>query len=463
MPTKKPSLAIESLKTHLLEIFFNKLNEDKTQVGLELEFVPFRRTEERIDGFVPLFDSGDGLVEMLTRRERRLSVLPEAPADDPLRLSTVAGGQLTFEPGAQLEYSSAPHGSLYGVVRELAQILDELRRHVEPEGLWFLQSGLNPWYRVDEIPLQLNKPRYRHMNHYFASLGPFGQRMMRLSTSLQVNLDVGNAQTAPRRWLVANLLAPIMCATFANSPFCERRFQKVKSYRTIIWQNLDPSRTGFQRGLEAVDYDPCPIQQYLDFALDACCMWLPNRNGELVFDGHYRTFRHWLKCGFHGLYPDFDDWTTHLTTLFPQVRPRGFFEIRYLDAQSQAFWMIPGVILTHILYDAETCERVIELLMPYRTNLSGMMLEAATQGLDEPEIADRAKRVFTLAMDAASRSESQPIMEICESFFRDYTYRNRCPADDLIELNDGRVFSPQQYLDYEARLAEKVRHMALLS
>ena len=49
---------------------------------------------------------------------------------------------------------------------------------------------------------------------------------------------------------------------------------------------------------------------------------------------------------------DADDLAVHLTTLFPPVRPRGWFEVRYLDAQPWRWWPVPMAVLTALLDDA---------------------------------------------------------------------------------------------------------------
>lgn len=463
MPRQTPLLNPDMLKEHLLKSFFHGLDEDHRLVGLELELIPFRRTPHRLDEIVPLADPDQGLIACLRSRFQGNNLLVYAPNEQGTpRFDVRGGGVLTFEPGGQLEYSSPPFSTLENAIRNMAHVLEIIERHLEADDIWFFFGGLNPWYRVEEIGLQLTKERYVQMNDFFCARGPFGQKMMRLSTSLQVNLDVGDRDTVERRWLAANLMAPIICAAFANSPFCDRQPQPVKSYRSLIWQNLDPSRTGFQKGLELPDYEPCPVCQYLDFALDGICMRLPDAHGRMVFDRHFRTFRHWMEYGFHGLYPDLHDWEYHLSTLFPVVRPRGFFEMRYIDAQPRAFWMVPGVILTEVLYDEGLREEVIAWLSPYRTTLTGMLREAAVHGMAEEEISGLAGKIIRRALEVGQSHRDAALLSACEQYLETYTLQRRCPADDLLELNHGEVFTPAQYHDYERRLLEQFGAIPLL-
>ena len=455
------TITMDQLKEHLLLNFFQSLTQDERRVGLELEIIPLMTGPNGGAQTVPLsVSNGTGVVDFL-RDEDEYGWFQYAPGSDGAwRFVDTAGGQITFEPGGQIEYSSNVHKQLYQVVKDMTVAFDRMGQILGKHGIRFLHSGLNPFHSIHQVGLQIPKERYQHMNRYFEAIGPFGQKMMRLSGSLQVNLDVGYVEQARRRWLASNLLAPVMCAIFGNSPFHEGKPTGFKSYRAKIWQNLDPSRTGFQKGFEAVQYQACPIEQYLNFALDACCMWLPNQDGKTGFDGNFRTFRHWMDCGFHGLYPDFEDWKKHLTTLFPEVRPRGFYEIRYLDGPPKAFWMVPGVVLLHLLYDEAALEEVISLLSPYRTTLTPMMLEAACKGLEEKDLLVLSKKIFETALKAASKTENQHLLSISEIFFKNFTHQGLSPADELYALNQGKIFGLDDFWALDQKHEDLVKVQA---
>ena len=55
--------------------------------------------------------------------------------------------------------------------------------------------------------------------------------------------------------------------------------------------------------------------------------------------------------------PTEDDLAYHLTTLFPPVRPRGWFEVRYLDAQHPRWWPVPVVLLATAVDAADLDDR----------------------------------------------------------------------------------------------------------
>ena len=124
--------------------------------------------------------------------------------------------QLTFEPGGQIEISSKPYPCLDDASVRIKSMLAFLREHFSSKGITLWPSGVNPWYTTESLPLQMTKPRYLAMDRYFNQVGAYGSQMMRLTSTVQVNLDFGEHQdTMAKRYLVANLLAPISTAIFA--------------------------------------------------------------------------------------------------------------------------------------------------------------------------------------------------------------------------------------------------------
>ena len=111
-----------------------------------------------------------------------------------------------------------------------------------------------------------------------------------------------------------NGLAPIIVALFANSRQYAGQRTEWASYRAQLWMTLDASRTG-------IVYDQAsPHLRYFAFALDATAM----RSGGAA---GYRTFRDWMADSTVSR----DDWLFHLSTLFPEVRAKEFFEMRSAD------------------------------------------------------------------------------------------------------------------------------------
>ncbi len=460
MAKKERTLTLETMR-EVMNLQFEPGKMHDGSVGFELEIWPFRKTAKQGAELVRLYDDeGHGSVQLLQTMEGRIPGLRYAPTPYGLpRFEIGKGGQITFEPGGQIEYSGPPLPTLAEAIADLAAMIEELRCKFKAHDIWLFHSGLNPWHTVEEIGQNLRASRYENMDRYLGSRGPYGQRMMRQSTSLQLNIDTGEPDVVRRRWLAANLVAPIFSAMFGNSPFVDGKFTGAYSFRSVIWQNMDPTRTGFPEGLLAAEYCPCPSEQYLAFARGANCLWLPTASGEYRFEGTYRSFDQWLTDGFHGLYPDIDDWKTHLSTLFPEVRVRGFLEVRYIDAQSKVWCAVPAILLAQLLYSEKAREQVIEWLMPHRPNLPALMHAAAYKGLDDDDLAGLADRIYRLALSAMDGTEGRNVAELCERFFQLYTYRRLSPGAELARLNGGEVFTPEQYREYDNRQVGEAGHL----
>jgi glutamate--cysteine ligase len=77
---------------------------------------------------------------------------------------------------------------------------------------------------------------------------------------------------------VALALQPVATALFANSPFFEGKPNGHKSWRSRIWRDLDPDRTGM---LPFVFEDGFGFERYAEYALDVP-MYFVYRDGVYI-------------------------------------------------------------------------------------------------------------------------------------------------------------------------------------
>jgi glutamate--cysteine ligase len=209
-------------------------------------------------------------------------------------------------------------------------------------------AGLNPYHSCEDVPLWLRTPRYQAMQQAFDEIGPEGRRMMRLTASLQITIDLLPGRAGTEQWLVANLAGPPLAAAFANSGRAAGGPADVPGARTRIWQNVDLRRTGYDgRHLDLLD----PIGAYT--AVAAAAPRLPIAEAE-------RT-------------------SYHLSTLFPPVRPRGgYIEVRYLDAQPLERIGEAVAIVAALLHDTRARHDALDLLLPQAGDQQRAWSEAAT-------------------------------------------------------------------------------------
>jgi glutamate--cysteine ligase len=237
------------------------------------------------------------------------------------------------------------------------------------------------------------------MTRFFDAIGPSGVRMMRQTAAVQINVERGRSPVA--RWILLNSLAPYIVALFANSRHYAGKRTQYASYRANLWRTLDPSRTGL----------PCdstdPETRYLAFALDAKAMRSSDGTRPWL------TFRDWMRA--ESLTDD--DWQFHLSTLFPEVRPKEFFEIRSADAIDSDHLAAPVVFVAGIVYDEESASGASEL-MP---SPSEELLERAGRfGLADPEIHRVVSGLTELALSGARRLGERYLAERDLAAARDY-------------------------------------------
>ena len=331
------------------------------------------------------------------------------------------GSSLTYEPGGQLELSSPAFPGPTACWQALAEDADHVRAALASAGVVLLDTAIDP---LREPRRQLVHPRYDAMEAYFAAAGPdsaeTGPVMMTATAALQVNLDIGeDTHEAARRWDQLHDLGPVMVATFANSPLHAGRETGWKSARQRVWQRLDLERTSMPTGTD-------PATAWTQYALDAHLM-LRRREGDDWSVQHGTTFHDWVVSDDPPTEADLD---LHLTTLFPPVRPRGWFEVRYLDAQPMRWWPVPVAVLSMLLDDADAFAAGAEACAGLGTGVEDWAA-AARDGLAAPGLQDAALTCLDASLAALERRGEHPLLVDLVARFRDtYTARGRSPADD---------------------------------
>ncbi|MFD7509161.1 ergothioneine biosynthesis glutamate--cysteine ligase EgtA [Streptomyces sp. NPDC059853] len=343
------------------------------------------------------------------------------------------GSRLTREPGGQVELSTPPAASLAEAVRATATDLAAVRSALAGEGLATGSLGLEPFR---DLPRVLHHPRYGAMESSFDRAGPWGRVMMRATASVQINLDAGDDSTGPTgyryRWRLAHRLGPVLVAAFANSPLWRGRRTGWVSTRQAIWARMDPTRT---RPPDADPTDPDPRTAWTRYVLDAHLLCV-RRTPPAGWDAPGGvTFRSWLRGALGDHRPRPADLDYHLGTLFPPVRPRGWLELRMVDAQSGDRWAVPLALAAALLDDpaaAEAAHAATEPLTRGRPHPpTAVWLRAAQRGPADPELGRAVRACFAAADAALGRDPGAAgLRRVVADFADRYAARGRCPADD---------------------------------
>lgn len=341
MPTDSGSMR------SLVEALFqpNTPSRPDGSMGAELELIPILDASRQRVG-INANDAGPGTADIVRDAARGKAWIERTDSYGAPSWITSNGGRICYEPGGQIEISSPVFRTAANLALFLRDTVGALRDSASQAGISLLSAGVDPYNAVEAVPLELHAPRYDAMTRYFDSIGPSGARMMRQTASLQVSVELG--VHVMDRWALLNALAPYLVAAYANSPTYAGVRTGYASYRARLWQTLDRTRTGLP--FDSAD----PVGAYVRFA---------NGAGRIL-----------------------DDNSAHITTLFPEIRPRGHFEIRSMDSMEpdragEALSFVSGLI--HDEDVAAEAMRIVGTPDPL------LLARAATLGRSDAMIGDR--------------------------------------------------------------------------
>jgi len=317
-------------------------------IGTEHEKFGFR-----LDDLRPPTYEGERGIEAMLRGLTRFGWQPYEEKGKVIALLR-DGASVTLEPAGQFELSGAMLKNVHETCCETMQHLQEVKTVAEELGLGFLGMGFQPKWRRDEMPW-MPKGRYQIMRDYMPKVGGLGLDMMTRTCTVQVNLDFASEADMVKKFRVSLALQPIATALFADSPFTEGKPNGYLSYRSHIWTDTDPDRTGM---LDFVFEDGFGFERYVDYLLDVP-MYFTYRDGEYI-DCAGRSFKDFLAGklpNLPGVLPTMKDWGDHMTTAFPEVRLKKYLEMRGADGGPwnrlcalPAFWV--GLLYDDVALDA---------------------------------------------------------------------------------------------------------------
>ncbi len=351
---------------------------------------------------------------------------------------------VTLEPAGQLELSGAPLRTIHETCSEVSGHLAEVKTVADELGLGFLGMGFQPkWSRAD-MPW-MPKGRYAIMRRYMPTVGGLGLDMMTRTCTVQVNLDFSDEADMVRKFRTSLALQPIATALFADSPFTEGKPNGFLSYRSHIWTDTDPDRTGM---LDFVFEDGFGFERYVDYLLDVP-MYFSYRDG-VYHDLAGRSFRAFLRgelAELPGARPTLKDWADHMTTAFPEVRLKKYLEMRGADGGPwnrlcalPAFWV-------GLLYDGSALDAAWDLVKDFsleernalRNGVARHALKLPFRGGTLGDIAVEALKISADGLRRRARANRngaderiylEPLLEIVEA--------RQTPAERKLELFHGR-------------------------
>ncbi|TCM17316.1 glutamate--cysteine ligase [Novosphingobium sp. PhB165] len=398
------------------------------------------------DHHAPSYDEKGGIRDLLNDLTQFgwEPIIEEGPNGANVIAMKGSDGTVSLEPAGQLELSGAPLENLHQTCAETGRHLAQVKTIGDHIGKAFLGLGMWPDKTRAELPI-MPKGRYDIMLRHMPRVGTMGLDMMLRTCTIQVNLDYSSEADMVKKFRTSLALQPLATALFANSPFTEGKPNGYLSYRSHIWSDTDPARTGM---LPFVFEDGFGYERYVDYMLDVP-MYFVFREGRYI-DAAGLSFRDFLKGELSvlpGELPRLSDWTDHLSTAFPEVRLKSFLEMRGADGGPwgricalPAFWV-------GLLYDQTALDAAWDLVKDWDMEGREELRNSVPKlGLDAPlpgggTLRDIAGEVLNISrsglaarnrLNAGGDNETgylEPLAEIVAS--------GKVPAQRLLDLYNG--------------------------
>jgi len=425
---------IES-RADLISVFSNgEKAKERWRIGTEHEKFVYRLADHR----APSYDEPGGIHDLLMALTR-FGWEPVMEGDKVIALSG-SDGTVSLEPAGQLELSGAAVENLHQTCAETGRHLRQVKEVGAELGLGFLGLGLWPDKTRQELPI-MPKGRYAIMLRHMPRVGSMGLDMMLRTCTIQTNLDYSSESDMVKKFRVSLALQPLGTALFANSPFLEGKPNGYQSYRSHIWTDTDPARTGM---LPFVFEDGFGYERYADYMLNVP-MYFVYRDGKYI-DAAGKNFRDFLDGNldvYPGQKPTISDWNDHLSTAFPEVRLKSFLEMRGSDGGPWNKICALPALWVGLLYDQSALDAAWDLVKHWTIEDHQRLRDAVPkQGLhaklpDGRTLNDLAKQVLDIAAAGLSARGQINSMGDNESGFlnplRQIVDSGKTPAEQLLE------------------------------
>lgn len=368
------------------------------------------------------------------------------------------GASLTLEPGGQFELSGAPLNSIHETCDEVTRHLNQAKDIGKELDIGFIGLGFHPTLKREDVPI-MPKARYDIMRAYMPKKGNLGLDMMLRTCTVQVNLDFSSEADMVKKFRIGLALQPIATALFANSPFYEGKPNGFQSYRSHIWTDTDPDRTGM---LPWVFEEGMGYERYVDYALDVPMYFIKRGDGYIDCSGlSFRDFMKGELPALMGEKPTLVDWQDHMTTIFPEVRLKSYLEMRGADGGPWSKLCAFPALWVGLLYDTKAQDAAwdmvkdwsIEEMQAMRDQVPRLGIGAEHRGKSLQEIA---KTVIEIADGGLKRRACLSTAGDNEQGFLnplwDTVENGKSPADRMLEKYNGvwdgdinRVFADYSY------------------
>ena len=365
-------------KSQLIQYFQNACKpQSQWRIGTEHEkFLFHKQTKTRLG-----YDTTPGIRQVLCALQNDGNT-PIVEEGNIIGLRLNDGGSVTLEPGGQFELSGAPLQTVHETYAEIQSHIADVHKVCAGLGVETVCLGYDPLSSLDDIQW-MPKGRYGLMKRYMPTKGGLGLHMMTLSCTVQVNLDYADEADMRKKMQVSNALQPLATALWANSTVVRGKATDYQSFRSHLWTDTDADRCGIPKVVFDADFG---FDKWVEYVLDVP-MYFVYDNG-VYRDALGLSFRDFMRGklpGFAGRYPTWSDWEDHLTVVFPEVRMKGFIEMRGADTGCLDMLCALPAFWVGLLYDTDILDKVHRAITDFQyTDIVACRTAVPTMGLHAP-------------------------------------------------------------------------------
>ena len=235
------------------------------------------------------------------------------------------GKNITLEPGNQIELSGDKLNNIHEACAESQDYLFELRQVTKKLGINIVSAGFDPISKLNEIPNN-PKQRYELMTKDMPLGGELSLDMMYRTCGTQINIDYNSEKDFAKKFRIVNSIVPITIALFANSSIVEKKNSNYLSYRSKVWQNTS------RGGLPKVFFEELNFEKYADFIINFPILFI--KDGSRYISGKKYIFNDFMNGKIDEIenkFPNENDLSIHLSTIFTENRLKKYIEMRSMD------------------------------------------------------------------------------------------------------------------------------------
>jgi len=255
---------------------------------------------------------------------------------------------VTLEPGSQLELSVEAVWDIKLLEKEYIEFLKDIIPLLDKKNQGLITTGYHPVTKIDEIKL-LPKQRYDFMFDYFKTRGSHAHNMMKGTAALQFAMDFKSEKDYVKKFRVVNALSPVLFAIFENAYYFEGEVCAKHNIRSHIWVNCDSDRSGLVEGALEDDFG---YERYAEYILNRPPIFI-NKDGEEIFTGRKK-----VREVFDPENYQVEELEHILTMFFPDVRTKGYIEIRMMDAVPYPLNFAAMALFKGLIYDEDNLEKL---------------------------------------------------------------------------------------------------------